>query len=285
MKKRSISIFSLLIFVGSMLQAQNLYNIRLSALNLELGNKVCYDIQLESATGQTWHLAGQNYRLFYDATLLKFDPSWSWSYLPTDSYTDLMLVQDVHNVEALVGGKLAYEDHLGFINFSVDLKNVTKGGIQLPGEGTPQNTVRICFELQQTNKSLSNGINWARADMTAAYATAFVEVSEWVGPNQTSPANPNEFYDLEQINTTKEEVVKAWKIYPNPTADKLQVELNEFDAINLYIRDMWGREVIRRQIEKGTLLHQIDISQLPAGPYTIQLQDEDKLFHKIFEKI
>ena len=92
-------------------------------------------------------------------------------------------------------------DALGFLNYSIDLMNLASGGINLTGDGEWVNTTLICFELADETIADPNAclnLIWARSGLTDAYATAFVEVSEWIGQNATANTEASTYDDLDE---------------------------------------------------------------------------------------
>jgi hypothetical protein len=267
-----------------MVHAQKLYDIRLEPMEISPASKACYDIQLRSSLAQDLNLAGQNYRLYFDSEVLKFNEAFSVSYLPKDNYTDFMLNQEITGADASGVGRLDYESNLGFLNFSMDLTNVEAGGTILPADGKWINTTRICFDLQQGDKPPREGIHWARKDLTNTYATAFVEVVEWVAPYETVPAHPNEYLDLEATNPP-EEVLEGIKIYPNPSVDHIMLQLNQDGMAQLEIWDQGAKQVLSTSIDYQSAPYRIDIDQLPAGAYTLFIKVGEKSHFTIIEKI
>lgn len=62
------------------------------------------------------------------------------------------------------------------------------------------------------------------------------------------------------------------KVYPNPANNLLNIELDEmYEVINVRIMNILGKEVQQKQFKREQLLR-LDISELPSGPYFIQLQ-------------
>ncbi|MEM6317608.1 MAG: hypothetical protein AAF960_08045 [Bacteroidota bacterium] len=155
-------------------------------------------MQLRSADGNPWNLAGQNYRLYYDATLASWQSGVS--VLSTSDYQPFTLIEDLQNVNADIGSNLVFEDSLSFLNYSMDLTNVSTGGTMLPIDGSWLTTSRLCFHLSD---SLLNNLGacletiWARDTLTAAYATSFVEVAEWIMMDSTEMADGALYDDLE----------------------------------------------------------------------------------------
>jgi len=79
----------------------------------------------------------------------------------------------------------------------MDLLDPTMNNIKLPADGSWLTTSQLCFVLEDSlldNPSTCLEAIWARDTLTAAYATSFVEISEWSTPNNTVMAN-GVFYD------------------------------------------------------------------------------------------
>ena len=155
---------------------------------------ICYEVQLRSSNGGSWGLAGQNYRLYYDATLATFR---NGSSNLSNAYNGYAESQHVPGADASsVGGGLAFENNVGFLNYGIDLKEEGAGGITLSNTWVPTST--LCFDINE--QAMNNGecfsLVWAREARTRAYFDAYVEVSEWQGPNQTTRAVGNTYDDL-----------------------------------------------------------------------------------------
>jgi hypothetical protein len=69
------------------------------------------------------------------------------------------------------------------------------------------------------------------------------------------------------------------KIYPNPAADYLNIEMKQFNGqdINVIITDMAGKTVYNKSmVVNGNQASTIDVSQFPSGTYFVQIQTEDQ---------
>ena len=66
----------------------------------------------------------------------------------------------------------------------------------------------------------------------------------------------------------------AIKVFPNPTVNLLNIEFEDLVITDLMIITVSGHEILRRT--KGQNLHQIDVSQLPAGIYLVNLLTADQ---------
>ena len=110
------------------------YDIRFNRSTINCSTRqVCYDVQLRRNGGVNFGLAGQNYRIFYDASLASYISGTSS--LPA-AYGAFSLVQDMQDVDASsINGPLDFEATLGFLNYAIDLNDIQNGGVFLPVDG------------------------------------------------------------------------------------------------------------------------------------------------------
>ncbi|MEZ4910149.1 MAG: Ig-like domain-containing protein [Saprospiraceae bacterium] len=185
--------FFLLFLFNFEFYAQNQYDIRFLLTDVDCDAKTaCYDVQLRASSG-TYGLAGQNYRIFYDAS--KADYVSGFKKLDS-KYGNFDLVQDV-SADATGYGTLPFESTLGFLNYAIDLNDVETGGATLTSEWL--STSNLCFNILTDDMSSSDAcvdLVWGRDNLTNGYATAFVEVSEWVSYNYTTNTVGFEYFDL-----------------------------------------------------------------------------------------
>lgn len=266
----------LILFISFLsLQAQNHYNIRLDIIDNANPLLSCYDVQLASADAVNLNLAGQNYRLYYDAMRLKYKEESSFSLLPAEQYTDLILKDDVQDINAASVGKLAFDDHLSFINIGNDLKEEKEGGIILPASGEWISTARVCFEKlnnTSTNTNTKNSIYWARPELTAGYATSFVEVAEWLAPFSTTPAKAAIYFDEEASTSSLDQ---QWeylpKIYPNPTSEYLFIEHNQNEELLIQLYTIDGKLLINDRTVPSKQRRELQLGQYPTGMYQLRI--------------
>ena len=93
------------------------------------------------------------------------------------------------------------------------------------------------------------------------------------GRHQT-PAIALSVFDADELTVREEENLKA-KVFPNPSADVLNVSIPDFSSGELMIRDLSGRLV--QQISVQSAISQIEISDLSPGHYIITIQRYDGL--------
>ena len=203
MKTLYLLLTAMVSLVCANVSAQQLYDIRflLDDIDCETG-ETCYLVQIKSGDGQVWNLAGQNYRIFYDASTASYISGSVTSELPAAQYSAPLVTSDQQNVDASAfPGDLPFSSTLSFFNYSIDLMNLSSGGINLPADGGFMTTSRLCFDVPQS--ALEDGseclnLVWARMGRTDEFATAFVEISQWISMNNTAEAVGNVFDDLDE---------------------------------------------------------------------------------------
>ncbi|MEZ4910143.1 MAG: hypothetical protein R2774_04700 [Saprospiraceae bacterium] len=163
--------------------------LKLSIESIDYKNKiVCYNLGIINLDDSEINLAGQNFRIFYDTGELTFNVDSTMSLLPLGSYTPLVYVNILENVDASGKGSLNFEDDLGFLNFYIDLNDVANGGVKIQPDST-FNVAKLCFIVKDTSADFQcHDILLAAENLTDSYAFVFNEVSLWNGPNSTSGA-------------------------------------------------------------------------------------------------
>ncbi len=185
------------------LWSQQEFDIRFSLKSIDCnGRQVCYDTQVRSADGQTWNLADQNYRIFYDASMASYTGGSAKSLLPVGQYSAAIVRDSTENVDASnFPGDLPFQNTLSFLNYAIVLEAISTGGIDVPGSGDWISTTELCFDVTQKlidDSSECLGLVWARTGRTDGIASGFVEITQWVeSTGRTAEAIPNIFDDLD----------------------------------------------------------------------------------------
>ena len=192
--------------------AQKQYDIRYVMKDMDCDAKtVCYEVQLRSADGSTWGLAGQNYRLYYDASMATYTSGSSNLPGTYDAYNEVQTAE----ANASIGGALPFESTLGFLNYAIDLKELGSGGLVLSSAWTTTST--LCFDIKPA--ALASGascfnIIWGREAMTQSYFDAYVEVSQWVSTDNTTRAIGSNYQDMDGTNASAACFATACTIVP-----------------------------------------------------------------------
>lgn len=83
-------------------------------------------------------------------------------------------------------------------------------------------------------------------------------------------------------STVDRALAGAVKVYPNPAAGMLTVDLPQgFKATEVSLLSLLGQTVFSRQIPGGSESLRLDIGGLPAGRYLLQLADGERLVAKV----
>ena len=84
------------------------------------------------------------------------------------------------------------------------------------------------------------------------------------------------------VNTDLVNDPELFEIYPNPTADYLQITHSENQQMDCYIYDINGKVVKSQQLNGPEI---IDLQFLPTGTYIIMVQGEHQFSSRVIEKI
>lgn len=119
-----------------------------------------------------------------------------------------------------------------------------------------------------------------KVTVTASETPMFVIASD--APNQRTAAET-----VVPTAVTGKILHEAVKVYPNPTADFINIDLENDNATNLDIKifdSKSGRLYKQGKVHSSTpkMSHKLDISQLPVGVYVIEImQGNDRAFRKL----
>ena len=137
----------------------------------------CYTIILNSRTTPGDELlSSQNFRLYYDASVLRFDRVRAKSLLPITGYTDLKVMQAVHNSNAQGFGGLEFAANLGYVNLSLNDRMDIASLLPIPNN-TNMELASICFEVM--DPSSEPALVWARDPLTSGYSSAYTEIAHY----------------------------------------------------------------------------------------------------------
>lgn len=285
MSNKFILIPFLLIGLANMLAGQNHYNIRLDPMQANVPNQSCFNIQLAAADGTNLNLAGQNYRLFYDATLLEIEQSQISYLLPSNQYHNLTVKNFTGENDQGIG-YLPFDQRIGFLNISIDLLDYKTGGQVLSANGEWTNTCQVCFKKKSAASNTQGKIIWARPDLTQDYATGFVEIAEWKDQNITQPALATTYEDLSfSTSNTFLQWEESPLLFPVPTKDYLWIEQTAEQDTQIQIWNIQGSLVHTDKIPVGTPSYQLDLRSFPAGMYQVRLTKNQRQFSQLIEKI
>jgi len=247
-------------------------NLRLQVSQYDAAaEKMTVSVQLEYDQAGSINLASQNYRFFFDSDALELNTPESQNLLGSD-YSDLKWESTVSGMDADDVNQLSFDSDLGFANFSIALNNNLNGGKALSSEDGWVSVAQLVFEVKE-DADLYNVV-WGREDVTDLYATAFVEIGEWRDDRTVELLDVQYFGDLE---IEKEELEAQgnlqYKIGPNPTADYVQLNLQESfhgDA-KILIQDIQGQTHVNTTLAAGETSDRIDLSDLASATYILRV--------------
>ncbi|MEQ9187949.1 MAG: T9SS type A sorting domain-containing protein [Cryomorphaceae bacterium] len=76
----------------------------------------------------------------------------------------------------------------------------------------------------------------------------------------------------------------AFEIYPNPAKNNLTIKLSDVADVEVVFTDLLGKEVLHTQFTSRDLIN-IDVTEMPAGVYMVQLKTErGDLFDRVVVK-
>ena len=230
------------------------------------GDLLFIDIDIR-ASNYDFNLASHNIRAYYDhASLELVDVT---SQLPETKFGSPNIDQmftDEYDVDL---GVLSFEDHMGFINMSVLLNDAKNGGVDISTEWTTIHTAT--FKIIDDSKKAH--IVWANEHKTAEYATAFVEVAEWLSSDKIVAKDVFDLVNYEsEIN--KSAVAEAnfeIKIGPNPMSSVANIYQDNEEAV-LSIIDMTGAVIVEQKLDEG--MTAVNVSNLTSGSYLFFVQSD-----------
>lgn len=256
-------------------QANNAIDIRFSTPIIDQNTQTAYvNIQLKSAD-DALVLAGQNYRIFYNTDVLTLNEELSDTKLPQGKYTDIIFTNTVENVKAAGIGALEFDDNMGFSNFSIDLLDQADGGVTISSGDEWTTVATLNFKITADIDDMQ--VVWGRQDRSEEYATAFVEMAEWVSPKKIVSLDINEYHDLDFTYEGAEELdIMTFEFGPNPTSEFVNITFGQALTSNAELRfiNMKGQVSKRVDLDAGATATQIFMTDVPAGNYIIEVKDE-----------
>ncbi len=235
-------------------------------------NSVYVDVEIKYDGSGQFVLADQNYRIYFDAASLKFDREHSNSDLPKDLYEPLYIHELIEDVQASGIDQLDFDGHLGFLNFSINLTDDRQGGIVIEKKHGWERVAVLKFELAPNQNPAD--IVWSRNGMTHKYATAFVQILEWISPNKTALASISQFYDT-SVADIRAPKISEITLSPNPAIEYVKIQLDQqpLQDVQISISNSIGQTVYTTTMFRGSKVLQIPVEELNQGTYNIELLD------------
>ena len=179
-------------------------DVRLHHLENETSDMDCFDVQVRLPDHEVVPtiLGSQNYRIYYDASTLRFLRDHTVSHLNGHGYTDVRIIQAIHNSNAAGYGNLEFGESLGFINMSISDSGNPEVLLSLSQAWL--SCAEICFE-NSASDNLGN-IVFARQGLTDGYATAFTGISIFVD-SKSEEATISNYGDIHSESTSSSDIM------------------------------------------------------------------------------
>ena len=219
----------------------------------------CFDFLLRSPDGQGIDLAGQNYRLFYDASQVSFLDQKISNRLDQEAYSKLDILK-------------SEDQSIGFVSISTDGRILSKKGVHLPRNGAWINTLNVCFSRKD---DVPFDLTWANRKKTFSFATAEVAMSEWVHEEEQQILLPNELYDFSSVDAESSfDTEIVINVFPNPVVSDINVVFSDHIDGTILIKDIIGRQVVNQNLEDRKQLS-FDLTDWPEGSYSVIVLNQD----------
>ena len=273
-RRIGILISTLCVLITTLSYANPEVTIRLEPVFYDDRSESVYiSIDLKYEGQEDFFLADQNYRIFYNSDVLTLNQKRSKSELPGKMYSKIFFNEILENLKAGYVNDLPFDNEMGFINFNIDLKDIVKGGLKLDNTGEWKRVAVLNFKVH--DKIALSNIVWSAEGKTDNYATAFVEIMEWVGPYKTEHAPVKEHIDA-QFSIGKSIRDLFLTVAPNPVIDVLNLsfDLPIKKNVTIAVTDAIGRRLFEQEMEAGTMLTELDVSLLSPGTYNLEIFEE-----------
>jgi hypothetical protein len=273
--KNLLLVVCLGIFFGTSVLARKSVDLRLTNNSYDPSSQTLFvDVEVRYTGPGEVTLADQNYRIFYDSKNLELQIADSSSDLPTSLYSHINFLEAIEGVNASNVGDLKFEADLGFINFSIDLLDDLNGGIRIDQASDWTRVAVLKYKVK--NDIDPSDIIWSQPGRTDSYATAFVQITEWEGPNFVNPLDVNRYVDF-RFNEDLTENLPSISIGPNPASHFLKLEFSQEveNDLQVTIIDNLGRIITTHQIAKGMKEIDMDIAHLDPSSYILEIYNPE----------
>lgn len=236
---------------------------------VEKSNQKCFDVFVANKSENKLGLAGQNLRFFYNSDQMVFDDKSLVSLMP-QQYTDIKLVQNYIDINAIGYGSLPFEKNMGFVNLAFDFKEYADSPLSLEKGGK----VSVCsFCFNSDNFAELPEVVWAKESLTSNYATAFVQVA--IVQDKIFRAAQIEDYSINLLKGKQDNIIeiKDFSYFPNPFSNFLYIKFNSptTDQVKVKVSNIFGESVYSTVVDKNTEEFQLNGSELKPGGYLIEI--------------
>ena len=269
-KIRTKMTVALLSIFGLNLQASDI-EIRFDAAGYNSSSQEIFvDIQVRNTDSKNVIIAGQNYRFYYDSEVLSLDIDDSKSSL-SGAYGELNFEDHKKGIDASHVGQFLFDDNLGFANFSIDLTDNVEGGVSLEKDKW-YTVATLKFEVLKVDQRYD--IIWGREGVSDLYATAFVEIGEWISSNKLAKANITYYGDFSsELESAVSDAPAKVQVGPNPASDFVLITFEKEikNRATIILRDLTGKQVKEVIAGQGSRSARMNIADIIANSYLVEI--------------
>lgn len=220
-------------------------------------------LMIKSHSDESFSLANQNFRIFYNAEQMSLEEDKVKNNLPSNRYTQPELIEHEQYVSA-PGSDAMNASSIGFLNFSVLLLDDDQGGITI--DDNWKHIYSLYFKTETDIKNTD--ITFANSALTSNLATAYVEISEWINPSKTNPMKLTTEPNNRVLSTHQFADVS---VGPNPTADFIYI-MSDRSLANAKVYNSNGAQMLTRSLDGNE--SKVDLSNLIQGMYFVEIEDQ-----------
>ncbi len=259
--------------------AQQYLDMKMEVAVVDLAShSIFVDLSVRYHSTGAVYLGDQNYRLYFDSKNLSFDKGDALLLLPRDRYSEVIILESIAHRDAAFSGHLPYDEDLGFVNLRVDLLDDSRGGYPIERDLGWLPVVRLKFDVKDLSKPCL--ADWSHKLVTRQYATAYVEITEWQGPNKARPFVIDEVHNL-NFALWLDNPGTHISVSPNPAVDHLKIAFGSLAEKTFHIKvtNAAGSMVLKTTKDEGIGDVEFPVSHwVPAG-YNIEIYDDR--YHRI----
>lgn len=154
------------------------------------------------------------------------------------------------------------------LNYSPDSLVVTVGDTINFAVGGSHPTLEVDQSTWNSNGTTPKNNGFDFPSGTGSFVVSSAQTYYYVCTNHIGSGMKGKI--IAQAMSQEEQILEEWSVYPNPVQNKLNVNLQNPDAIdNMAIIDMRGRKL--KEIESGKA-RDIDVSSLQNGMYILLIK-------------
>ena len=194
--------------------------------------------------------------------------------------------------DAVGGYLLGYVENSEWIEYTIDVQEAGVYSIEaIVASEIPNGRFSLTFSGNNAAVSFdtpSTG-GWVAFETISANSNVTLQAGQQIMRLDIIGNNPFNLDHLSFTNTTSSKdlsnVESLIAVYPNPTADVLNIEYDyeSMGVLNVKLFDAVGKVVVHKQLEHPSL--RIDIQHLLAGSYTLVLDNEHGQIVKAISKL